>query len=221
MSRVITVANSKGGAGKSLISMLIAEFLGHQRLRVVVVDADPQATAARWATRAAEGMPFPATVVGMAHAQQKLPQMLKPLAADYDFLVIDTPPAVASPVTQAALLVADVCVLPLQPTAPDLWSTEALVGMINSARRTNDDLQVFAVANRVTRTKLCSAALSVLREDSDLTVLDATLAHRSSYQEAPMLGSAPARMKGAQHRVAGAESEALVQEILSRMGWLQ
>lgn len=219
MARLIAVANFKGGCGKTVTSMLISDWLTRQGSKVLVLDGDPQGTATRWASNAPEQRPFPAAVMGIAHAQDKLHQLVRPLAADYDFIVVDCPPAVDAAVTQSALLASDVCITPLQPTPAELWATQGLIELIGRAQRVNSDLRALVVANRVTRTRLCQDALEVLRDGGALPILSATLGNRTSFQQAALEGSVPARM-GAAHRAAALESDAVAQEICQAMGWL-
>lgn len=218
-ARIITVANQKGGSGKTTLAMTMAASLSARGYKVLVVDADPQGTATQWSGAAADDKPFPASVVGLAHAKGKLHQMLKPLIADYDFVVIDCPPSVDEQASQSALLVSDLCIVPLQPTPADAWATEGVVSLIDKARVVNPALIAFGVANRVTASSLGKQVLGFMRENS-VELLDAKLGNRSSFQEATIRGSSPALM-GAAHRVAAAEVEAVVDEMLTRAGWTQ
>ena len=56
---VLTVASTKGGAGKTTIVMALAGTLAAEGLRVAVVDADPNRAYASWAEAAYEGVPNP------------------------------------------------------------------------------------------------------------------------------------------------------------------
>ena len=47
-ARIITVANQKGGAGKTTLTMSLAGALASSGNKVLVVDADPQGTALQW-----------------------------------------------------------------------------------------------------------------------------------------------------------------------------
>lgn len=216
-ARIITVANQKGGSGKTTISMTLAGSLALRGSKVLVVDADPQGTATQWSGSASENKPFPATVIGLANAKGKLHQMLKPLIEDYDYVVIDCPPSVDEQASQSALLVSDLCIVPLQPTPADAWATEGVIGLIDKARVVNPNLQAFGVANRVTSTSLGKQVLDVMRENA-IPLLEARFGNRTSFQEATIRGSTPRQM-GAAHKQAATEVEALVDEVLTRAGW--
>ncbi|MFM2056390.1 MAG: hypothetical protein RLY71_775 [Pseudomonadota bacterium] len=213
---IITVANQKGGSGKTTIAMTVAGALATRGKKVLVVDADPQGTATQWSGAASENAPFPATVVGLANAKGKLHQMVKPLVDDYDYVVIDCPPSVEEQASQSALLVSDACLIPLQPTPADLWATVGVIELVAKARLVNPRLRAIGVPNRVTSTNLGRQVLDVMR-DNDIEFLEGKLGNRTSFQEATIRGSVPSKM-GAAHKVAAAEVEAMVAELLSRLG---
>ena len=216
-ARIITVANQKGGAGKTSVSMVLAGSLAHRGHRVLVVDADLQGTATQWAGSAAEGKPFPATVIGLASAKGKLHQMIKPMVNDYEYIVIDCPPSVEEQASQSALLISDVCLIPLQPTPADLWATVGILKLVEKAQTLNESLKAFGVANRVTASSLGKQVLLTMAENN-ISLLNAKLGNRTSFQEASIIGSTPQRM-GSNHKVAAAEVEALVTELFTKMGW--
>lgn len=216
-ARIITVANQKGGSGKTTLTMAIAGALALRDNKVLVVDADPQGTATQWAGAAGENKPFPATVIGLATAKGKLHQMVRPLLDDYAFVVIDCPPSVDEQASQSAMLVSDACLIPLQPTPADMWATVGIVELVSKARLVNPDLRAFGVPNRVTASSLGKQVLDVMKEN-DIEFMHAKLGNRMSFQEATIRGSVPAQM-GAAHKVAAAEVEAVVTELLTRLEW--
>ena len=216
-ARIITVANQKGGSGKTSVSMVLAGSLAHRGHKVLVVDADPQGTATQWSGSAPDDKPFPATVIGLAGAKGKLHQMIKPLVADYEYIVIDCPPSADEQASQSAMLISDVCLIPLQPTPADMWATVGILKLVEKAQTLNEDLKTFGIANRVTTSSLGKQVLSAMAENQ-LTLMDAKLGNRTSFQEATIIGSTPQKM-GSSHKVAAAEVEALVTELLTKMGW--
>jgi chromosome partitioning protein len=46
--QVITVANNKGGSGKTTTTVSLASVLGERGLRILVIDLDPQGSATEW-----------------------------------------------------------------------------------------------------------------------------------------------------------------------------
>ena len=114
-AKIITVANQKGGSGKTTVSMQLAGTLARRSYRVLVVDADPQATATRWAASASDDIPFPASVVGLCAANDKVHREVRKFIDDYSVVIIDCPPAADSQVPQSALLVADLVLVPIIP----------------------------------------------------------------------------------------------------------
>jgi chromosome partitioning protein len=216
-ARLVTVSNAKGGVGKSTLALNVSAALCSLRKKVLVVDADPQGTATQWVRSAPAAKPFPAAVVGLAHAGSKLHQLLQPHVDNYDYILVDCPPSVDELATQSALLVSDLCLIPMQATPADLWATQSIAELISRARVLNPELKAFAVANRVTRSRLGRQVLTVMRE-GEIQLLDAVLGNRTSFQLAAVRGSAPSMM-GAAHKLAAAEVDAVVLELLARMEW--
>ena len=115
-ARIIALVNQKGGPGKTTLAMHLAGELARRGARVMVADADPQATATRWAAAAPEDLPFPAAVAGLAATDGRIHREFIDV---FDFVVVDCPPSADSPVSQSALLVADLALVPVIPSPPD------------------------------------------------------------------------------------------------------
>ena len=72
--------------------------------------------ATRWAAAAPEDLPFPAAVAGLAATDGRIHREFIDV---FDFVVVDCPPSADSPVSQSALLVADLALVPVIPSPPD------------------------------------------------------------------------------------------------------
>ncbi len=161
-ARVIAVVNQKGGAGKTTVSMQLAGTLGRRGKKVLVVDADPQGTATRWAASAPDESPFPASVIGLGAANEKVHREVKKFVRDYDYIVIDGPPAADSPVAQSALLIADLALVPVIPSPLDMWASLGIRKAIENAVDLNEGLQARLVVNQ------CQPQTSLTREVLEL-----------------------------------------------------
>jgi chromosome partitioning protein len=163
---IVAVANLKGGVGKTTSSVLLAHALtAATGDRCVVIDADPQGSAAQWAKVAAEaGRPLSVPV--LAQPTSRLAKMAN--AAPY--LVIDTPPAY-SDALEAAIAVADFVLIPTSASAMDLSAIRATVA---AARRVNRPAAV--VLTRTRRVRSVGSAEHELRaEGIDVLAADIPL----------------------------------------------
>lgn len=112
--KVLAVVNGKGGVGKTTTSINLAATLS-EKYRVLLVDADPQASATWWTNRSEKGIDF-------ALVQETDPKLLGDLrkVKDYELVVVDTPPALHSEALAAVIALADYLVLPTPPAPMDL-----------------------------------------------------------------------------------------------------
>jgi chromosome partitioning protein len=120
MAKIVAVANQKGGVGKTVTTVHLAATLGEFGARVVVVDADPQNNAVDYLSR---GDSFPAEAVSLSEAKVSLGELLEALDPQYDFIVIDGPPSKGAPATRAAVVAADLIVVPVDSAYDDMKST--------------------------------------------------------------------------------------------------
>ncbi|MBW4467492.1 MAG: ParA family protein [Pegethrix bostrychoides GSE-TBD4-15B] len=110
--RIIAVLNGKGGVGKTTTSVNLAAVLA-ERWPVLLVDADPQASATWWAGQANMGFDL---------IQEADPLLLNQLRAvkDYPIMLVDLPPALDSQALSAVIPATDYLLLPSPPAAMDL-----------------------------------------------------------------------------------------------------
>ncbi len=142
--RVITIAQRKGGAGKTTLAAQLAVAWARQGAKVAVLDIDPQGSLAAWVELrrarlgiAAVGFDF-AALPGWRAAQ-----WIEDRAREADLVVVDGPPH-AETEARIAVRAAALVLVPVQPSPLDLWATEATLAMVRDERR-----EALAVLNRV------------------------------------------------------------------------
>ena len=208
-ARIIAVVNQKGGAGKSTLAMLLAGSLAEDGKTVLVADADPQNTALRWAT-AGEG--FPADVEDVS-TEDKLHKHLKKRLGDYDYIVIDTPPAATAPVTASALRIAHLALVPVIPSPPDLWASLRIREAIQAAMADrNPDLIARLVVNQAQLNTVLAREVLALLPEFGIPMLAAQLKSRTAYRQCAALGAGIAAL-GSRAALASLEVEALRREV--------
>ena len=155
IAKIISVVNQKGGTGKTTLSTQIASaFSVLHGKKVLLVDADPQGTATRWATTAEEDQPFPAAVIGLGMAGKKLHVEVRKHINDYDVIIIDCPPSIDSETPQSALIISDLVIVPVIPSPPDLWATVGIKKLIGYVEPLNDQLQKLLILICAVKTPL-------------------------------------------------------------------
>jgi chromosome partitioning protein len=212
-AKFITVANQKGGSGKTTVAMQLGGTLGRRDKRVLIIDADPQGTAVRWAASAEDDKPFPAKVVGLSAAGGKVHREARKFIEEYDYIVIDCPPAVDSPVPQSALLISDLVLIPVIPSPADLWAATGIQQLINNMQEVNEALKARLVANMCQpNTNLAKDVLEVLGEFG-IPLTKTYLGLRMVYRRSAVFGGT-VHEEGSSARAAIEEVDALTDEVL-------
>ena len=117
--KVCAVAASKGGAGKSLISIHLAVAAELAGFSAVLFDADPQGTAERWSEWRQDFRKTDAPAVIGAKASTMARRIEQARSGGADLVVIDTPPLAQAEAREASTL-ADIILIPCRPSAVDL-----------------------------------------------------------------------------------------------------
>ena len=203
---VITVAQQKGGAGKTTLAVNLAVALRARGRSVALLDTDPQGSLGRWfmARRDVLGEPgldfSTSSAWGVSYECEKLKKVV-------DVVIIDTPPKVDSDL-RPALREADLIVVPVAASHVDLWATE---GVLDLARREGKRPKV--VLNRVKRGTRLDAEVREAAEQLEADLVEASLAHRVVFAET--LGQGLGVLEAPRRGPASAEIEALLDELLA------
>ena len=142
---VLTVANFKGGSGKSTTAGHLAHAFEHLGFRVAAVDSDPQGTLHRWAERTEWSLPTVALPSGNQLAD--LTGYIDPRR--FDVAVVDTPPLeLQRRITLAALQAATDVVVPLGSTFSDWDSLPPIWPALDEAGVPNERTSVLFTSVR-------------------------------------------------------------------------
>ena len=185
--KVIVVANQKGGVGKSTISCNLAVCAAKDGKRTALVDADPQGSSIQFrALRQTDD------ILAVAMTKPTILQDIKHLS-DFDIVVVDSGgrdnALFRSAVTSA---IYGILLIPLLPSALDVWATEDTFKIIGEARSIGAQINACALFNQVkhgtTLVKQAKEALVDLTGDNEVQLLDCTLGDREAFKQAFMGG---------------------------------
>ena len=183
---VIAIANTKGGVGKSTLAGNLVWALATQTgQRILLVDADPQASVTKWFDLAIEELPFDRIQLTTARV---LHQQLPRLRQQYEFIVVDCPP-MQSDVTAAAVTQADLGLVPVLPSPLDVLAYSELVPLLRQAQGVNATLALRFVINQLApRTALAREVHDTLA-DADIPVLPTYVHDRQLYRRVVARGA--------------------------------
>jgi chromosome partitioning protein len=195
--QTLTLLSQKGGSGKTTLAIHLAAEASRRGLRTLLIDLDPQASAARWADRRGDRPPD----VSSEH-----PGRIEAVIADaarrgYQLAVLDTAPHADQAALQAARI-ADLVLIPCRPSILDLDAVQATLDLCHLAKR-----RALVVINAApVRSRVVADARTAI-ERLHGTVADAVMHERVALRHALVAGDVAAEYEP--DGPAAAEVEAL------------
>ena len=181
---VISLANPKGGTGKTTIAIHVAVAAQREGYRSTLVDTDPQGSVQDW-YRLATSKGYEDLHVTRATTPATLQQDVEAAVRDVptDIVVLDGAARLEG-MTGAVLSVSDLALIPVQPSGLDLWGTLEAAELVESHVQ-QGLIAAYVASRRDVRTSLSQEVLDVLRStdasgEGTLDVLEGTT-HRVAY----------------------------------------
>lgn len=206
---IISFVNQKGGVGKTTTAINLAIGLKKKNYNLVFIDADPQGSAIQWhaieGNKSFEILHHPSPI----HATD-----IRQLSMNYDYVIIDAPPAIGD-ISKAILAVTDLAIIPLSPSALDVWSCWGTLKMIDEIRPLNSDIEVKLLINRkIPGTKIGRDSREAVKQ-FQMDVFNTELCQRVAFIDA--MTSGVSVMQYAPHSKAAGEIERLCEEIIPQV----
>ena len=194
MSRIIAIANQKGGVGKTTTAINLSSCLAEAGKKVLTIDLDPQGN----------------MTSGLGVDKNELENTV------YDFIIIDCPPSL-NMLTINAMTTADSVLVPIQCEYYALEGLSQLIHTIDLVQqRLNPDLVIDGVVFTMydVRTNLSNQVVENVKENLDTKIYETLIPRNIRLAEAPSHGL-PINMYDS--KSAGTESyRMLAKEVMER-----
>jgi chromosome partitioning protein len=177
MGKIIAVAQQKGGAGKTMLAAQLAVALS-EAAKVAVLDIDPQGSLTIWGKLRASAPKAGAAITCATTSGWRLTSELDKLKAAHDIVLIDTPPVIDTD-ARRAIRAADLVLIPLNPSPPDLWAAEGTLKLAAEEKR-----KTALVFNRAPAASRLRKRMEAEIAARGILLLDAALANRAGYANA-------------------------------------
>ncbi len=214
MGRIITIAQQKGGAGKTTLTAHLAVAWRQAGHKVAVIDIDPQGSLTRWFETREAAIGSDSGLVLSRITGWRTEREAARLARENDLVVIDSPPH-AETEARIAVRVASLVVVPVQPSPMDIWATQPTIDLGKQEK-----VRIVLVLNRVpARSKMTDELVRVIKgllTPPMVDLADTWIGNRIGYAGALLAGRAVTEVD--RGSTAATEMSTLADEILRRMG---
>ncbi len=180
LSKVIALANQKGGVAKSTTSINLAMGLSLRGFDVLLIDGDVQSTSLDWASvREMSNLETLFTVISVP--KNNLAKEVGKLKTKYDFVIIDSAGR-QSELSRLAIVACDIAIIPNSSSPFDAWATQATINNINEISSYREFSSYFLLTGIAVKTKVFDEVSSWIKENGgDIPLLDSTIALRTAY----------------------------------------
>ena len=209
MSKIIAVANQKGGTGKTTTAIHLAYWLS-QRGQVLVVDADAQQSSTTWI----EDLNLQGEII---NDPDELFDTVPQLGKQYDFVVVDGP-ASMSETTRVILTRADLALVPCKPAGLDMHSSNRVIRLIRQARDLRGGMPKAALfLNQAKKGTVLLREAQAALSNSGIALLDAVIYDRQVITDAPSQGQVVWQMSGTAAKQAAKDFDLLFEEAWEKL----
>jgi chromosome partitioning protein len=177
--KVVSIVCQKGGTAKTSLAVNLAVEAAAAGIEAVVIDLDPQVSASDWKDIRGDAAPVVA-----ASPTPHLERVLKAAAENgADLAIVDTAGR-TNDAAHAAARVADLVLVPLQPSLADLKTLAATLDIVRIA----GNKPVRAVLTRVKPAGVRHEETAAWLREQGVEVCPAMIGDRVTYQDAYALG---------------------------------
>jgi len=170
MTKIITIAQQKGGSGKTtLAANLAVSFSLNRKLKTTILDADPQGSLGKWFIQRESKLKDKNLIKMKTSSLWGVQYESNSLKDKTDMIIVDTPPKIDAD-GRPAIQIADLILIPVSPSQVDFWATESIIDLAQREKK-----KILVVINRANaKSRLLNEAkqfISKMKVDQSNTII--------------------------------------------------
>lgn len=192
---IMVCGGIKGGSGKTTLATNLAVIRAAAGHDVLLVDADDQETASDFTIQRNAQTCDKAGYSSCKLGDEAVRTEINRAKTKYEDIIVDTGGRDTRS-QRAALVVADVLLVPFVPRSFDIWTVEKVEILVEDVRTLNPELRAYVFLNRADATgQENEEARSIFAEASALTYLNTVLGYRKAFGKAAAQGMAVTELR--------------------------
>lgn len=186
---ILVIGSEKGGVGKSTLAVNLTIQSMLDGVDTLLVDSDIQGSCNDFSVKRDELEISPRIQVVMKQGKN-LHRELNDLKHRYQRVIVDTGGR-DSVELRSSLLVADAVLIPCRPSQFDLWASERIFSIVDTALDLNENLQPYVVISQAHTNQFVTSAKdasNLLSEYSNIHLCSTTIYERQIWQKSTLEG---------------------------------
>ncbi|MDC5315969.1 ParA family protein [Acinetobacter baumannii] len=213
-TKILSLAQLKGGCGKTTISSHVAGTLSGRGFKVAAIDGDdPQYSLTNWFNA---GYEKPNLELAKVSNAAELIEAIKHYDNKVDYMVIDLAPRLKD-ITRAGIAVSDVTVVPVNTDLVEIWALNQTIELMNEAKEKIPGFKYYVMTNKYqAHNENHQAMRQGIADQFDCELLENSLGLRKAFPDAVGHGVTISDLNPKTPK-AITEMDALINEIISKL----
>lgn len=182
----IGISNLKGGVGKTTLTQNLAVCFAHMGYKTCIVDTDRNQNSVSWSGARDESLPS-ILVVGVTDPKA-INKTVDQLHEDNEIVLIDGTPSL-SEMTTRIILVSDILLIPILPSAHDLRAMTQFFERYEQALEFRDKIPAYFFINQYSDKKIIHRSIKDMLKEFEIGIMKSTFKERVSYLETAVDGT--------------------------------
>ena len=197
---IITIGGTKGGGGKTTIATNLAVMRSLEKRDVLLIDADDQGTASSFTSLRNANVEGGAGFTSVRLLGEEIVHAYRSLKAKYEDIIIDAGGRDTDS-HRAGLGIADVALIPFQPSSFDVWELGKASKIIREMKITNPNLLAYTFINMADARGTDNEEAAEYAEDvEELSFIPNAIVLRKAFRRAAAQGRGVVELKPADHK---------------------